>query len=545
MKQTKIRLFLIFALVAVALAACGANILPEEPSPIPPPPNLEDPVGEAVDDGNDGNDGEETAVSTPDTAEENDSDSTPITEDEVDEATPIAEEEATNTPEPTPTLVPLPQVETNPATETGTLANLPGTTRDLVFIGDGALKLLTYQNKQLIDLYPGGNPPAGETRADDPFRPYVGDITHYDISADGNRIVAARVTASKELTSTIQGTDQIISLPYIEHEVLFLDVVSKETWVLADAVTDLQTVTVAPNQQTVAFIGSSLSSNPNPEYNEALPDLNVYTVLTPDKGNLREIASCTEFCHTLVWHPTSELFFYSDASALWLYNLNSSSPQTLLQNQTLEPSSIRVYSPISIASNGRFLLMWEGRLEGGSRAVFDIPTQQVIAVPDSFVYADPFPTEVAWMPDTRLLVIRSSVSGNSFSSALELWRINVDAGTINLEETSVPPQNAAASSAMNLENGRFAYALINPNSAESSGLYLQTSLSEPNQRINGVVPTFNSPQVAWSPDGSSAVFLQNGTPYFAEINGRLLDMSSVFGSVVREFEWLPETAVAR
>lgn len=542
MKQTKQHILIFFIAVMLVVTACGGNLLPEEPSPIPPPPNL--------DETNDA--GENTAVATPIAQTPADSDAGGEQPDgetddsaEASAATPLAQETATSGVEATPTLAPLPKIETNPPTQAGSSGSMPATTRDLVFIGDGALKLLTHQNRQLVELYPGGNPPAGETRTNDPFRPYVGDITHYDVSADGNRIVAARVTASKTLTRTIDGTSEVLSLPYIEHEVFFLDVVSKETWVLADTVTDLQTVTVAPNQQSVAFIGSGLASNPNPEYNDDLPDLNVYTVLTPDRGNLREIASCTRFCHTLVWHPTSELFFYADGEALWLYNLSASNPQALLDNESADGANIRIYSPISFASNGRFLLMWEGRLEGGSRVVYDIPTQQLIPVPDSFVYADPYPTEVVWMPDTRLLITRNDVSGASLSAAHELWRINPDDGTINLEETSSPGQNAAAASTVNLENGRFAYALVNQTDPNVSGLYLQTSFTEPNTRINGVVPGFVSPLVTWSPDGSSAVYIQHNTPYFAEVNGRLFDMSPVFGSVVKDFTWLPPTAASR
>lgn len=524
--KVKAILFIFLILSTAVTIGCDVGIGSSEPSPLPPPPNLDELT---------------PAVSNPDTGAEATVD-TDMGEGVVEEPTTKSETAVAETPtqdaEPTPTLAPTAVPQTSPPIQTA--SNLPPTSRDLVFIGDGALKLWTHHNRQLVDLFPGGTPPAGESR-ETPFTQFEGDITHLDVSADGNRIVAARITRTETMTRTLEGGSEQ-TMPNVEHEILFLDVVSKETWVLAENVTDLRTVKVSPNQQVVAFIGSGLTSNPNPEISDEMPQLNVYTVLTPDKGNLREVASCVEFCNTIVWHPNNELFFFADADALWLYNLSATAK--VIENSTNNLSNIVVHAPISVANNGRYLLIWQGALEGGSYAVYDIPTNTKIPIPNSFVYADPFPTLASWMSDTRLLVTRNEVQGSDWRTTLQIYRVDDGSGSLNLEETTSPGVNAAAAGTLHLENGRFAYALIHPTDPNVSGLYIQTSFNEPEVKQDGALPGFVAPTVAWSPTGDGAIFVQNNTTYFGG-GGGPINMTPLFGQFSHSFVWLPSTAVNR
>ncbi|MEM7334282.1 MAG: hypothetical protein AAF490_19505 [Chloroflexota bacterium] len=526
---------LLITSVLIGTIACNSGALPE-PSPIPPPPNLDEitPIAAEAD-------GEEAAIDQDPLPESED----PTAEADEDGATPIAEEEATVTPEPTPTLAPTAVPQTDPPIQSVNSTGLPPTSRDLVFIGDGALKLWTHQNLQLVDLYPSGTPAEGEAR-DSIFTQFTGDITHFDVSADGNRIAAARITRTETLTRTLEGSDSVLTQKYHEHEILFLDVVSKETWVLAQNVTDLQTVQVSPNQQTVAFIGSGLEPIANPEISEDPVQLNVYTVLTPDKGNLRQIGSCTAFCNTLLWHSNSELFFYTDGTAMWLYNLSASAPEKLLDNRLDAGLDTIVHTPSSLASNGRYLLITQSDQSGSRKAIYDIPTGQIIPIPDTFVsiQPEPFPPLVSWMPDTRLLVTKNDIQGQNWQTTLELYRVSVDEGIVNREEVTQPDVVAAGTGTIHLENGRFAYALINQNSAQISGLYIQTSFSEPTEKNTGMIPGFVAPTVVWSPAGDGAIFVQNGITFFGN-GGGPINMSPLFGQFTHGFEWLPATNVDR
>ncbi len=528
-------LFLLTVGILIGSLACNSGALPE-PSPIPPPPNLDEITPIAAETSDD-----ESNVDEADNALESEE----PTENNEDEATPLAEEEATTTPEPTPTLAPTAVPQTDPPIQSANTTGLPATARDLVFIGDGALKLWTHQNQQLIDIYPGGTAPDGESR-DSIFSQFTGDITHFDVSSDGNRIAAARITRTETLTKTLEGSNSVLTQTYHEHEILFLDVVSKETWILAQNVTDLQTVQVSPNQQTVAFISSGLESIAEPAISEDEVALNVYTVLTPDKGDLKPVGSCTSFCNTILWHTNSELFFFTDGEAMWLYNLSASAPEKVLDNQMGTGLDTLVHTPLSLASNGRFLLISQANQSGSRKAVYDIPTGQLVELPDTFisVQPEPFPTLVSWMPDTRLLITKNSIQGQNWQATFELYRVSIDENVANLEETTQPELNAAATGTIHLENGRFAYALINPTSAQTSGLYLQTSFSEPTVKNSGMIPGLVAPVVSWSPVGDGAVFVQNGTAYFGN-GGGPIDMSSLFGQFTSEFEWLPSTNVNR
>ncbi|MCA9926933.1 MAG: hypothetical protein KC419_00595 [Anaerolineales bacterium] len=513
-------LILITILIMVLLPAACADEPELLPTPIMPPPNLDDTDGSSA--------GEETA-DNPAEAVEAETAVSPT-------PSPDANITATPTLVPTPTLLPTATPVTDPALSPMSTAPLPAVSHDLVFLSDGALQMWNHNNGRLETLYAGSAD--ADAARETPFTQHVGDIIRFDVSADGNRIVAVRLTHSETLTPTVTGDEPPVGIHYTEYELLFLDVVSKESWTLIPTVTDLRDVAISPNQQQVAFIGSSLTHQEAPNA-DALPEnAQVYVIGTPD-GTVRTIGPCTEFCGGITWHPSSDFFTWTDSEALWLFNLSGSEPHTLLANQTSDPASTQVFQGISWAQNGRLFLLWQQAWEGGSRVVLDVPTGQVIPVPDSFVYADPFPTEVSWMQDDRLLIARSTI-GSSRSAALELWRVNVEEGRLVLEESTQPDGPFSIAGGVHLQDGRFAYALLNQDDPQGSGLYLQISLTELPERANGLIPAFIAPDVFWSPDGSGAVVVQNGYVLYAPANGEgLWDGTAVFGSRARDFVWLP------
>lgn len=512
------RIVALMLFLALGLVGCGIG---EELSPTPllPPPTLS---GTAT-----------TAVSAATTA--------PETEATETAATAVAEGTATPTLAPTPTLMPTATPVTDPPIQPARAGQLPPITRDLVLLAQGSLRMWNHNNGQMETLYSSTATEERET----PFTRLTGDITQYDVSADGNRITAVRLTNSEPVTATLSGSEEQISDEQTVHEVLFLDTVSRESWTLAPAVANLREVRIAPNQQHVAFIGSNLTGAPEMEVTRSGPPLSVYLVGTPD-GEVRQIANCADYCYGLTWHPQSDLLTWTDREALWLYTLAGNEPQVLLANRSDSLESTRIYQAIDWAANGRFLLLWEQGYEGGARAVYDVPTQQLMPVPDTFVYAEPFPTEVRWMQDDRLLVLRSTISGQSRQAAIELWRVAPDAGELVQEEVYQPEGSVAIAGGIHLENGRFAYGLLHQTDPTRSGLYIQTSLAEQPTRLNGLIPAFVAPEITWLPDGSGAVVQQESYVFYAsDVGSNLLEMSGVFGSQAHAFTWLAPGTVPR
>ena len=467
------------------------------------------------------------------------------TETAVPDAKPTIDPNAAATPTlaPTPTLFPTATPATDPGLTAVTAASLPTINRDLVFIADGSLKLWNHGSNKVQTLV-GSTADTGETR-DTPFAQHEGDITQFSVSADGNRIVAARLTHSQVITPTVAANETSVTIPYTAFELLFLDVVSKDSWTIVPTITDLQDVAISSDQKQVAFIGGMLEYQDSPNLDAMPEDKHVFVISTPD-GTIRPVATCTDFCGNLTWHPTNDFFSWTDRTGLWIFNLSGSSPSLMLTNQTDNPATTRVFQGISWAQNGRLLLLWQQAWEGGSRVVYDVPTGQLIPVPDTFVYADPFPTEVSWMRDDRLLVLRSAISGSTRNAKIEIWRVNPATGEIVLEESSQPAGAFSAAGGVHLENGRFAYGLLNQDDTQNSGLYLQTSLSETPERVNGLIPAFIAPNVTWSPDGSGAIAIQGSYVLYAPVSGAgLFDVTAVFGSQPHDFVWLPPSNAPR
>ncbi len=450
---------------------------------------------------------------------------------------------------PTPTLLPTAvtvtdppmQRVTAPSASSGQAVTLPPISRDLLFLADGSLKMWNH-NGTLETLY--ASSAEAQSERESQFSKLAGDITQFSVSEDGNRVVAARLLQTVPISETVEGSDYAILHHYESYELLFLDVVSRDSWTIVPHVSNLVDLAISPNQHHVAFIGNSLLPNESPDLAAVTASPNLFVTDTPD-GNTRPVTSCIDFCQGIAWHPDSNLFVWSDSHSLWLYNLSSSAPQSLLANQIDSGGNTRFYRADSWASNGRYLLLWQQAYEGGSRVVFDVPTSQLIPVPDSFTYVETFPTEVVWMQDDRLLVLRSNVDGR-WQTTVEIWRVSLEGGELLLEEMSQPEPAVAAAGPIHLENGRFGYGLLHQTDASLSGLYVQTALSEPTERVNGLIPTFIAPNIVWSPDGAGAVVVQNNVVLYVPTDGSgVYEITAVMGQWPQNFVWLPPSNAPR
>ncbi|HRQ39696.1 MAG TPA: hypothetical protein PLD25_17445 [Chloroflexota bacterium] len=536
---------LTWLLALVLLAACSAE--PEvEPTPILPPPNVN--VGEI---GTPVGGGGDTAVSptlepgqvisgtaVPDAA------STP-------EATPTLAATATETGPPAATPV------TNPPVQAISGAPLPTISRDLLFLADGALKRWNQRTQQIEVVLPGPVPAARVRENANQWNPVVGDMTDFSVSADGKRAVAARLTAVIPVTrtNTLGGNEY----PDVDtqHELWFTDLVSNETWRIVSRVDNLRGLALSPDARHVAFQGASLDGNYAVQPSGELV-LHVYFLPTGGgaPGSITNAATCNRYCGGLAWHPDNNLFVWNDNTAVWLQNLAGRESEQLIPNrpfneQAPDIANVAVYSPIAWANNGRYLLLWKGGWEGGSRAVFDVPTKSLVDVPDTAVYVNEFPTEVMWMPDARLFVLRSETGTGAFQPRAELWRFQPEQNTIVKEESVVlSNQNVGAAGGQHLDDGRFAYVLFAQDALNTgAGAYHLVSFNETPERVNASPPVPFMPGTAtafWSKDGYGVLIMtqEYGRVYYAQADGDYLyDVTAVLGAEPHAFHWQPEIVV--
>ncbi|NKQ35278.1 MAG: hypothetical protein HF973_06615 [Chloroflexi bacterium] len=503
----------------IVLVACGSETA-VTPTPILPPPNIS--AG--------GKDAAAGATLAPGVV--------PSVTPEGDTAvTPTPTLAPTNTPTPTPEATAV----TDPPTQAVTLAPLPATGRDLLFLADGAFRRWNHNTRQIETILPGPDP-ASRIRNEETRLPnFVGDITHYVVSADGKRAVLARLKAA-ELIGELDGPN----MPQQSYELLFIDMISREVWTLVPQIDNLRGLAFSADAQQLAFVGTGLDGTKPPAPEEPLPDkLFVLPTGGGNPGPIRQIRVCEPTCTGLSWHPDNNLLAFGDEAALWLFNLAASEPEMWLPNPAGDTA---VYTPVDWARNGRYLMLWKGGPAGGSRLVLDVPTRQLADVPNTFAAAEPFPVQTMSLPDDRLYVLRSISLEGVLMPTAELWRIQPENGVVSREEwATLSDQPLGAGGQQYLEDGRFAYVLFAPDANPSAGTYILKGMAETPQRVNAVPPVTYAPggqYALWAADGSGALIVSGERVYYAPVSGEALyEVTAVLGSAAGQFHWQPEIVV--
>jgi hypothetical protein len=540
--MTKHRLLILFLLLLASLAACTGDTF-SEPTPIPPPPTSSD-----------GQNPPTAATITPAA--------------NADATEPAAEPTPTLVATITPTTEAVATAVTNPPVQVINSQPLPASSRDLLFLADGAFKQWSHATGQVETIVPGPDP-ASRVPGDEivPTEGFVGDVTAYAISTDGKRAVVA-ILLDKQTSTPEEG-----GLMETSHELLFIDMISREMWMLVPQVDNLGDFQLSPDAQQLAFAATGLDGIPDagdnpPDADSGIPLPNNLYVMQTGGGNpgpVRLVRDCTARCFSPVWHGENNLVAFTDNEALWLYNIAASEPEILVVNTPFysdmaDVGQISIYSPIDWASNGRYLLLWHGRWEGGSRAVLDVPTKAFAAIPNSFVYAEQFPSEISWMPDDRLLIWRTEQNEANTIPQTELWRFNPASEEVVLEESTVLSDlPLGVLGGVALENGRFAFALDvsftaqnSETAAAAAGTYQLVSLAEAPERANSLPPGQAVPQqnlVYWAKDGSGAILVQQPSPFestvfYAPTDGDFLyEITAVLGQNAHAFQWQPEIVV--
>lgn len=508
--------FVVTFLLAWLLAACASS-----PTPIPTPPVVEFASPPAIEGQNTGTDAPTATLPTPLSGEER----TAVAEMGT---TPTAAPSPTpEEPLPTPTAAPTPA--TNPAVQP-TANGLPPTSQNLYLLVNGNLLRWNHLTGQIETLLASADPSSRIQDPENPVANFVGDITHVAISPDGKRATAARLTSQEQTRQPDEalGFDRL--LRYQQHQILFIDLVSGEQWVMVPRADNVQGIAISPNAERVAFVASGLSGGTSP----SAPEETAQTmhVLATGGGSgpsaPQPVGTCLVGCFGPLWHIESNLLVWADHAALWLFNTAASQPEKLL-NYRYNETDIEWYWPVAWANNGRYLLLDEFRFESQSSAVYDVPTQTLLAVPTTGNFITPYPVAVQWMPDDRLLIARSNLQPQ-----LELWRVDLDGrAVVKEEERVVGTAGQGLIGTRHLADGRFAFAL---STAEASaGTYLLTSLSEEPLRVNAIPPAnpadpFAVPRVVWAADGSGAWVTTSTAAYYAPASGgALYEISAVWG----------------
>lgn len=423
---------------------------------------------------------------------------------------------------PTETAVAVPQ--TDPPLEA--ITQLPMLGHGVVFIADGSLKMWGQGTQVLKTLLPGG--PSTATRSFQ-TETVTGDISRFVVSDEAKQLLALKVTDRTD------GGNAGISYQY---DLLWVDLRSGENRTLATGLHGNVDFALSNDGKHAIYVAQRPASPNSEQY--------AITLLETGAGSLpRAVADCQLPCGSFAWHPDNQNVVWTDQQGLWLLNLSGKPTQLVANTFAAEPADVLVHAPESWAKNGRFLLIWQGRYEGGNRAVLDVTNSRVLELPDSFVYASPAVVEATWMDDSRLLVMRpDSANPLEGNPSIETWRIP-DSGNELVREAAqtLTTLQGFSIGAKHLPDGRFGFALSHPNDSQMSGLYVLKGINDTLTRLTGIPPAnaYFETDVQWLPDGTGAVIAnQDGHVVLAlAAADTLFDLTSLVGQWGHSFHWLP------
>jgi len=445
---------------------------------------------------------------------------------------------------PAVTASPLP-----PATATTTppvLEGLPATTHNLLFLADGGLKLWRHNPAQIDTLMMGGTAATPEQYTGQRVRePLLGDIAALTVSNNGTQAVIAKLLAK---TAYLPDPAQPYTSTVGTYELIYLNLATGEQRPLLSGLHSFYppAISISPNGQTVAISG--LSTTPI-EQLTLTPQMvgTLYVMETAVSSIPTAIDSCANACSGLVWHNDGNLFVYGNQDGLKMFNIAATAPELLVDGAVNNEFPWgKHFTPVSWANNGRSLLTWYSQyIEGSERAVFDMPTKNVMIVPNSGAYVGPF-AHMEWMYDARLFVVRQNETNQAIG---ETFRVDGDNNQLVLDETVLLSTDVSYPAApMHWQNGRFAYALFNVNSdfgqanGNNSGLYQRISFNEDAERLNDT-PSLTDffIDTAWEKEsGSSLVIGDRGTMWIMPTGGAAMtNMQTAVGNNAHSFNWLP------
>jgi hypothetical protein len=172
---------------------------------------------------------------------------------------------------------------TNPPVQVINSQPLPASSRDLLFLADGAFKRWNQATQQIEIIVPGPDLTPAEYQGRNVARRRICRAMSpaTPVSADGKRAVMARLRSVSTNRASLK-----TRLVETSHELLFVDMVSREIWTLVPQVDNLGTSNFHPDAQQLAFAATGLDGIPDApgsgadaESGEPLPN-NLYVMAT-------------------------------------------------------------------------------------------------------------------------------------------------------------------------------------------------------------------------------------------------------------------------
>jgi hypothetical protein len=424
--------------------------------------------------------------------------------------------------------------------------NLPPTNHDLAYISAGTLMLWTHANRQIKPLFV---PEVDRERF--PAGTFA-EVALVDFSADGNRAaVAVRYDLPPEIGAEGAGdgsgdsdADVEIALGETEFDIFFVDAISKESWILVSGIkTSVSELVISPDQALVTFITESIVANSN-----EIPDSTLLMVGTPsDRHNtaLTQLHECDLYCSLPIWRQDSDLFVFVDNQGILLVDAAEATTEYILRNSPPAEESespVEQYWPHAWSPNARAILLSSGLGNSHEKVIFDIPTKQLITIPNSYNLQFDHVLNLFWLSDSRLII--ANLDNAQARQTLTTFRVDFDGGTSSLDETLTLPFNDQQPifGFTQLRSGRFAFGILSLNNVPSdAGLHTLTSFSESPKRINGIPVFVGLPNILWSMDGSEAIEGFATQTFLAAADGNLYKFSQRVWGV----HWLEPSPVQR
>ncbi len=398
--------------------------------------------------------------------------------------------------------------------------------RDLLFIGDGALKKWHHQSGEVeILLAPNVS---GRREL------IYGDVTNFSVDRAGVNAIVVRQLADDSGFS----------------ELVFVNLATSEHQILVESVMNVLELDMSPDGRYAVYVEQGLADDfiggtiLQLEINSG----HVMPVGFCDHAPPTETDSMAEArnrCLGIGWTPDSQNMLWSDTHGVWLRHIQADEP-TLIRAASYDLDSeygLTRYEMRDWAKDGRHLLLYAHHTYGTQTAVLDVATNLLILMPDSYVAhfgEDAKYIQIDWMQDDRLMVFRQN-QNSELDPSLELWRLAE--GQLRLEESTVLnlPSHRWLGDPVHFITGRFALTLF-ADDVEAQGIYLMASSNEQPKKVNEL--PYRNGKTTWLFDNLGTIYTNDRDAFMflaVDQNGGevMYDIRPFVGNIATNFMWLP------
>jgi WD40 repeat protein len=208
----------------------------------------------------------------------------------------------------------------------------------------------------------------------------------------------------------------------------------------------------------------------------------------------------------VAWSPDGSTLAYG-RNGLNLYDMGTGNSTLVLENviEKMDQYDMprEIYTPNAFSPDGTRLLVNVGWFEGGTYAVFDLPTNTLIALNDQGILC----CDAVWVYDSSAVLVASPWLGMIPSG---MWRVNADTGdVITLLDTNAPDNSFNyAGWPFQLPGGDLLFFFRNSPEVVDGNIHLTLVGSGPDA-VSGRAPVRGEShyilEALWSADGAFVV----------------------------------------